>query len=144
MTDIESCNWEIEMVLDKAIDVDRVVNFLKANNHWAYVYTEQHTSLRHYILNAYIVLGSPKNHDWWEQNLGENNEDNEYDNIVIRMAPETPNEYRNRHMTYISLNREYSYFVKIDKGPYIPMIGQFFPRAGGQYIPHTRGKMYNY
>jgi hypothetical protein len=47
-------------------------------------------------------------------------------------------------MSYISLDREYSYLVKIDKGPFISMIGQFIPRAGGAYIPHTRGKMYNY
>jgi hypothetical protein len=61
------------------------------------------------------------------------------------MTGEPPNSYRNRHMGYISDDRrEYSPLVKIDKGPFIPHIGAFIPRAGGAYILNTRGKMYNY
>jgi hypothetical protein len=61
------------------------------------------------------------------------------------MAAESPNNYRNRHMGYISDDsREYRLLVKIDKGLFIPQIGTYIPRAGGTYIPNTRGKMYNY
>jgi hypothetical protein len=52
------------MNIDKAINVDRVVNFLKANNRWAYVYIQQHKSLRYYILKGYIILQTPENEDW--------------------------------------------------------------------------------
>jgi hypothetical protein len=128
------------MDFDKAIDLDRVVNFLKANNHWAYVYTQQHNSLRHYFLHGYIILRFPENHDWWERSLGDiGNVDD------IKMADETPNSFRDRYMSYFSdKSREYSLLVKIDKGRYFDHRQRFIPRVGGEYIPNTRGKMYNY
>jgi hypothetical protein len=117
--DMPYSSWEIYMAIDKAINVDKVVNFLIKNNHWAYLYTQQHQSLRHYILHGYIMLQTPKNYDWWEENLSEFDEDGEY-----RMTSEHPNAYRNRHIDYIShLNLYYASLIKIDKGPYIPGTG---------------------
>jgi hypothetical protein len=54
--DIPRTTWEISMVIDKAINVDKVIKFLKANSHWAYLYTKQHQSLRHYFLRGYVML----------------------------------------------------------------------------------------
>jgi hypothetical protein len=134
--DLPRYNWEIHMTFDKAINMDSVVNFLKAHNRWAYVYTKQHTSLRYYSLNAYIVLPFPQTEDWWRYHLGNHGE--------ITMTCEPPNDYRNLHMGYMShLDREYSLLIKIDKGPYSPHIATFTPRVGGAYILNTGGKMYN-
>jgi hypothetical protein len=61
------------------------------------------------------------------------------------MAAESPNNFRNRHMGYMShLDTEYSLLRKIDKGPYFPHVATYTPRSGGTYIPNTIGKMYNF
>jgi hypothetical protein len=115
--------WKIFMVIHKLIDLDKVVNFLKANNFWAYVYTHQHYSLRYYFLHGYIYLQTPQTHDWFVQNLGE---DGEY-----KMTNENPNSYRARSMYEMSHPFDlfpvdiFTYLVKIDKGPYIPGTGPY-------------------
>jgi hypothetical protein len=114
--------WEIFMVIHKVIDLDRVVNFLKAYNYWAYVYTQQHYALRHYFLHGYIYLQTPQTHDWFVQNLGE---DGEY-----KMTIEDPNKYRAR-ARYIISHPPFPHvdhteiLVKIDKRPYIPGTGPY-------------------
>jgi hypothetical protein len=120
--DIPRTTWEIFIGIDKAINVDKVVKFLKANSHWVYVYTTQHQSLRHYILHGYAMLPFPENYDWWEEIVGEYDEEGEY-----RITTEHPNAYRKRHIDYISHFNLYYYahLIKIDKGPYIPGTGQY-------------------
>jgi hypothetical protein len=114
--------WKFFMTIDKPINVDRVVNFLKANNLWAYIYTKQHHALRHYFLHGYIMLVYPENHDWFVQNLGE---DGEY-----VPTNENPNAYRTRHID-ATRHPPFNYvhhttiLVKIEKGPYILHTGPY-------------------
>jgi hypothetical protein len=72
------------------------------------------------------MLRYPKNYDWFEENLGEYDEEGEY-----RMTNEDSNAYRTRHIDTISHLNLYYYtpLIKIDKGKY---------RAG------TGPYMYNY
>jgi hypothetical protein len=111
--------WKILMTIDKAINVDKVVNFLKANNIWAYVCTKQDYASRLYFLNGYIMLQSPKNHDWFVKNLGENGQ--------YIPTNENPNAYRMGHIDEIChppfYPNPFSILIKIEKGLYIPGIG---------------------
>jgi hypothetical protein len=110
--------WEIFVTIDKIIDVDKVIKFLKANSLWAFVRTEQHQILRHYFLFRYIMLPYPQNHDWFEVNLGD---DDEY-----RMTNEDPNKYRARAMDVVTYpKRNYTILIKIDREKYIPGTGPY-------------------
>jgi hypothetical protein len=131
---IPHATWEIFMAIEKAINVDEVVNFLKANNLWAFVYTKQHPILPHYFLHGYIMLPYPRDHDWFVQNLGE---DGEY-----TMTNENPNAFRTRHI-YTLLHPPFNYvhhteiLFKIEKGSYIPHTGPYMYTTK----PHSK---YNY
>jgi hypothetical protein len=135
LNNIFYARWTIFMVIHKLIDLDKVVNFLKTNNLWAYVYTHQHYSLRYYFLYGYIILPFPQNHDWFVQNLGE---DGEY-----LPTNENPNAYRTRAIDIIQHPFEmyptylFTILIKIDKGLYIPHTGPYMYTTK----PHSK---YNY
>jgi hypothetical protein len=61
------------------------------------------------------MLPNPKNYDWFETNLGE---DGEY-----RITNEDPNKYRARAICHPQPN--YTIFIKIDRGKYIPGTGPY-------------------
>jgi hypothetical protein len=120
---IPHARWAIFMATEKAINVDEVVNFLKANNLWVFIYTKQHPILRHYFLHGYIMLPTSQTHDWFVENLGE---DGEY-----LPTNENPNAYRARaidiiqHPFDLDLVYLFTILIKIDKEPYIPRTGPY-------------------
>jgi hypothetical protein len=120
MIDIESCTWEILMIIPNMERLKRIVEFLDKKSYWAFVYTESNQHPFYYTLYGYIMLRFSHKRDWFVANLGGDD--------TYSITNEHPNKYRKTAIDIIDKFGLQRYAIeRIDRGWYPAGVQPYLP-----------------
>jgi hypothetical protein len=119
--EVSSNFWDIFIHVPNEQKLNQIIHILKANSHWAFVWTHRILSENYYVLYGYIMFPIRRTQDWFRTNLG-NLGNGQYD-----IAHEHPNTYRLRSIASLSASNRnlFEVAIKIEKESYIAGTGQY-------------------